>query len=111
MSSIFGLSLLTDRKRKFPGSLSLMAALEACYRSSKARDTLAANTLTSLKMGADASPTILHTMQTTSRQQRWLLCPHGDMSQRPVPMHSCPGAALFNTVLLLKKLHAVADSV
>lgn len=36
---------------------------------------------------------------------------NGHMSQNPVPMHRCPGAALLNTLCLLKKLQAVADCV
>jgi len=62
-------------------------------------------------MGADASLTC-HTPPHNVKHKHTakmalVTLGSGDMSQRPVPTHRCPEAAFFNTLLLLKELHAV----
>ena len=90
-----------------------MAALDPSYSSSKGCPRCKHPDLL-LEMGADASLTCHTPLSNVKHEHRantaLVFLGSGDASWRPVSMHKCPGAALFNT-LLLKKLHAVADCV
>lgn len=76
-----------------------------------ASDALVANFPVSLEMGVGASLTCHASLFNVNHKHTAKLAlvslDSGDMSQRPVPTHKCPGTALIKTLLLFKKLHAL----